>query len=94
MFSRWCNIAIASFSVFALMSLTWPLFLEFKDEPPIKLRDIAKISSLGNLYDEKILNWIELMELRDIPRFHRLILLPHPLHPAQHQVEAVEHEYE
>jgi len=78
--------------MFALMGLTWPLFLELEYKPPIDLRDIAKISSLGNLYDERRVSWIEPMEPRNVLGFHRLILLPHQLHPAQHQVEAVEHE--
>lgn len=33
----------------ALMGLAWPLLLELEDEPPIELRDIAKIGSLGDL---------------------------------------------
>ena len=52
MFSQWCNIAVARFSMFTLMGLTWPLLLELEDEPPIELGDISEIGSLGNLYDE------------------------------------------
>jgi hypothetical protein len=93
MFSQWSHIAAARLSMFTLMGLTRPLLLELKDKPPIELRGISEIRSLGNLYDERNFNSIELIELRDIPEFHRLILLLCPLHPAQHQEEAVEHEY-
>jgi hypothetical protein len=93
MFSRWHNIAVARFTMLTLMGLTWPFLLELEDKPPIELGDITKIGSLKNLYNERNLSWIEATKLMNIPRFHRLILLPHLLHPAQHQVGAVEGEY-
>jgi len=85
---------MARFAMLTLMSLTWPFLLELEDEPPIELRDIAKIGSLRNLYNKRKLSWIELMKLINIPKFCRLVLLPHLLHPAQQWVEPVEHEYE
>ena len=78
--------------MFALMGLTWPFLLQLEDEPPIELRDNTKISSLRNLYNKRKISWIELMKLVNIPGYHGLILLPHPLHPAQQSVEDVEHE--
>ena len=75
------------------MSLTRPLLLKLEDKPPIELRDITKIGSLGNLDGKGNLIWIKWIELGDIPGFHRLVLLPRLLHPAQRQVEAMKCKY-